>query len=271
MNRFTLIPALFALSCSGSEPEETATEAGDADTDTDSDSDTDTDTDTDADPNLATVSGTITLPDGSPAERYRVNICRDVCRTVPSESDGTYTVEGIDPEVWAFYVLAYGESEYAAPYGPIELGVGEKRTVNMQLMPIAGTAPLRVGEEATLGSFGSFTPTTAWQTALSEAVTEVTYTEVAGPSERTNDTINGETVEGVVYLGEFEASGEGTLRIARNGLAEGASRNVYIAELPEEAGWTLLGTVVAQGEGAYMTGDLTVNHFMAIAVTLPAE
>ncbi len=271
MNRFPLLPVLLAFACTGTTPEETGGDSAETDADTDSDTDTDTDTDTDVDPNLATVSGTLTLPDGSPADHYRVNVCRDVCRTVASDPTGAFLVEGIDPEVWSFYVLAYGESDYAAPYGPIELGVGETRTVDMQLMPVAGTAPLQVGNPSALGAFGTFTPSTAWADSLGEAVTDITYTDSAGPTQRTTDTINGEAVEGVVYLGEFEAEGEGVLNIARHELAQGTSRNVYIAELPEASGWTLLGTVVSQGEGAMMMGDIPVTHFTAIAVTIPAQ
>lgn len=269
MNRTPLFPFLFALACTGTTADETGGDT--SETDADTDSDTDTDTDTGLDPNLAVVEGTITLPDGSPADHYRVNVCRDVCRTVPSDETGAYRVEGIDPEVWAFYVLAYGESDYAAPYGPIELSAGSVYTVDMQLMPVAGTARLQVGQPSALGAFGTFTPSTAWASPLGEAVTEITYTDAAGPGQRTADTINGEAVEAVLYLGEFEAEGEAVLNLGRGELAQGTTRNVYVAELPETAGWTLAGTVVAQGEEAMMMGDISVTHFTAIAVTIPAQ
>jgi hypothetical protein len=270
MRLLPFVALLSLVACSGSAAVDSAGD-GDADTDTDSDTDTDTDADTDADPNAATVRGRITLPDGSPAGNYRVNVCRQTCVTVKSESDGSYEIVGLDAQTASFYVQAYGESDYAVPYGPIDLVAAETYTQDMELVPVAGSAALEVGRGATIGGLGVLTVTTAFETALGDPVDTVTYTNSTTSTQRTTDTINGEQVESLVYLGTFEAKGEATFQMARNMIGAGERRNVWVAELPEESAWTLAGSVVAQDDGEMMMGDVPVTHLTTLAVTRPNE
>jgi hypothetical protein len=269
MTRTPLYFVLLAIACTGGDTDAVGTDTSESDTD--SDTDADTDADTDVDPNQATVTGTITLPGGGPADHYRVNICRDVCITVASDSSGNFVVEGLDPNVWSFYVLAYGDSAYSVPYGPITLGVGEAYTQDMELVANTGSVQLQVGQPAAIGTFGTLTVSSAFETSLGDAVDTLTYTAPLTSAQRTADSINGEVVETMIYLGTFEAEGEAVLNIAKNDIEPGSTRNVYIAELPETSGWTAAGTVEAQGNGEMMMGDIAVKHFTAIAVTIPNE
>ncbi len=269
MKRIPLYVALVAIACTGNESEDSVPDAAGGETDTDADTDADADTGTD--PNLANVSGTITVPGGGPADHYRVNVCRDICLTVPSDSSGNFQLVELDPAVWSFYVLPYGDSDYSVPYGPITLVAGETHTQNVELVPNAGSVTLKKGSPATVGTFGTLTVTTAFETSLGDAVDTLTYTDALTPQQSVGDTINGESVETMVYLGTFEAEGSAVLNLARNDVAPGSTRNVYVAELPETSGWTLAGSVVAQGDGEMMMGDIVISHLTTVAVTIPAE
>lgn len=100
---FSLSFATLLLAC-GDKDEATDDSAVDdtnaeGDADTDADADTDTDTDTDVQ-DVATMSGTVVDSDGAPLEGMRVNLCKQVCRTVVTDSTGTYEFADFEADPW---------------------------------------------------------------------------------------------------------------------------------------------------------------------------
>ncbi|MSQ02264.1 MAG: carboxypeptidase regulatory-like domain-containing protein [Myxococcales bacterium] len=273
MHRLPLaLPLLFLATglpaCSG-DPDPTDT-SSDADSDSDTDTSSDADSDTDTDPTKATVSGRITLPDGSPAENFRVNVCRDQCLTAKTDADGAYEVSNLKAEVASFYVVAIGENPYGVPYAPITLTGGEARTIDLELHLHTGTIDLdkdggvhTIGELATLTADGS-----SYVTSLNAPVDEITWTLTDGTGDRPPLELTDTEILQVIWFGEFEAEGSGTLQLNNPGLATGTSVNVWIAALPKESGWVLAGTLVAMEGQPMLQGEVALSVLTAVAITV---
>ena len=270
MQSLPLSLAFFLVACTGDTSATDTPSDADTDTDTDTDSDSDTDTDTDADPTKAIVSGQITLRGGTPAENFRVNICRDLCLTAKTDADGNYEISNLKAEVASFYVLATGENPYGVPYAPITLTAGETRTIDVMLRNISGTIDLSEnGGVHTIGEIGILTAdTSTYLTPLNDAVTEVTWTTTDADGDRPPLELTDTEILQVIWFGEFEAEGSGTLQLNNPGLATGTSVNVWIAALPEESAWVLAGTLVAMEGQPMLQGEVELSVLTAVAITV---
>ena len=274
MYRLPLSLAFFLLGCTGDSATDTADTAADADTDTDTDSDSDsasdTDTDTDPDPTKAIVSGRITIHGGAPAENFRVNICRDLCLTAKTDADGNYEISSLTAEVASFYVLATGENPYGVPYAPLTLTGGETRTVDVLLREHSGTIDLSAESGVhSIGEIGTLTAgTSTYKTPLNEAVGEITWTTTEDDGDRPPMELTDTEILQVIWFGEFEAEGTGTLQLYNPGLATGTSVNVWVAALPQESGWVLAGTLLAMEGQPFLQGEVELSVLTAVAITV---
>lgn len=235
------------------------------------DADTDTDSDTDTGSLKASLTGTIMLPDGGAAENFRVNVCKEVCITAKTAADGSYTVVGIAAGTASLYIQATGESNYAVPYAPLPFAESEVKALDLTLREIDGTTDLSGNEEHWLGEWGVLdADASTYETALGDAVTEVTWSQTEGPVEQPPVEIEGQTVLGLIYLGTFEAEGAGSLRLASPGnLPVGTVVNVYYAELPEVSAWTLGGSLTAIDGEPLLDGVVDLPVLTALALTMP--
>jgi hypothetical protein len=249
--------------------------AADADTDTDSDSDTDTDTDTDtdADADLATLTGSITLPDGSPAANFRVNVCKMVCMTAKTDASGAYTLAGLDPSPAAMYVEATGDNDYAVNYVPVVFAAAETKTVDLAVTSVQGTVDLSSGAEHDIGDTdlvlvaddASYLPSVG-----TDPIAELTWASTADPGVYGPVAFDGETVLAVYYFGPFEGHGEGSLKLRNMGAEPGATVNVWYADLPTgTAEWTSAGQFVSVNGEEFYEGEADLPVLTAVALTTP--
>ena len=268
-----LLPSL--LTFIGCDSGETATDTGDSAADTDTDTgDSAADTDTDTGPMKATLTGTISLDDGSPAENFRVNVCDEtICITSKSASDGSYTVSGIGEGNASFYVEAVGDSAYGVPYAPMAFVAGEAQSVSLSIREIDGTTSLNGNAEHWLGDWAILdADATTYTTSLGGAIPDITWTRTEGPLERPPVAFEGETLIGLIYLGALKGKAEepGTLSFPNPGnLPAGTEIKVYYAELPEVSVWTLGGTLTVVESDAMLSGTASLPVLTALAMTLP--
>ncbi len=270
MRTLPLLAFVFGCSTdSGSDTGDTA----DTDTDTDSDTDTDTDSDTDSGTTGATVTGTITLPDGSPAENFRVNVCRALCLTAKTDAAGAYTISGLAAEVASYYVLPTGPSEWGAPYAPITLVDGETQTVDVKLHEYTGTIDLTAdADEHWLGMVATIVADGAsYESALKEPITELTWTLTDGVGDRPPVELPDAEVLQMIWLGEFEGEGSGTMRFVNPNLPAGTRLNVWYAALPLESGWVLAGELTSADGQPMLEGEVDIPVLTAVALTVPEQ
>jgi len=267
-------PLLLLAACGT--PTSTDEDTGGGDTaDTDTGADTgDTDTgetgDTGVDPTKATLSGTITLPDGSPAENFRVNVCKSICITVRTGADGTYSATGLLAGAASVYVEATGASSYAVPYVPAVFAEGEAKVIDLKIIEANGSVDLTDGASHALGEspFVLQADDSSYQTALKEPISTLTWGSTDDPASYGPVAFEGETLVFVAYVAPFEGVGAGTLTMNSVGAPTGTTFNVYYGDLPTgSASWELAGSFVAiEGMDTYQ-GIASLPVLTAVAVT----
>ncbi|MCA9573757.1 MAG: carboxypeptidase regulatory-like domain-containing protein, partial [Myxococcales bacterium] len=119
------LPLLFACG-----EKEATDDTDDSQVEADADADTDSDTDTDVVEANASLSGTILDVSGAPVQGARVSMCKQVCRTVTTGSDGVYAFDALEPWTHAFEVVMTAGDDWSTPLVPLTLEDSEARELD---------------------------------------------------------------------------------------------------------------------------------------------
>jgi hypothetical protein len=251
-----ILPFAILTACGDKDPADdtgAGTGGGEADTDTDADADTDTDTDTDTP--TATLSGSVQMPDGSPAS-VQMRLCYHVCIPVDTDASGNFSFSGAEGDVThTLQAVTLGDTSYAVPNSLLSLAADEERTLSAPLVVhpfatkegLSGAATV-VGDGITIEAdaagyvAGIYTPDLD-NTFV--ATVEVDPTSAGLPA----DGMPGTPIA-MWYLGNFDAEidpGWAFSTSSTYGLAEGAKVDAYVLDnIGKE--WLGAGTATVAGE-----------------------
>lgn len=271
-----LIWTLVLVACSDKSTD-SATPTGSTPTDsvpTGNTDDTDTTTTTTTTPPAtATVSGTVTLLDGTPVSGARVNVCRVQCAYTDTDAAGNYVISPLSPWEAAFYVVPSASSGLLTPIVLLTLTDGETRDLDAVLLPADKSSAL---------------PATSTEVEVVEGVYLTVGADILEPAPLTElgDTISAVrvpdgaslpielagTVLGTWYFAPFEAESEHGVGVRLDnlwGLAPGTTVEVYAMSMPTEFSWLLAGTLTVDAGGTSLTGDAKLPILTTMVVVQP--
>jgi hypothetical protein len=260
-------------------PEDTDTSVVDTDTDTDTQDTEDTDEPTD----VASVTGVVTLEDGSPLTSGNVRLCHGVCLSRTLGDDGAYEFLGASTGISSFEVVPVVDSGLATVFFPLILEVDDYREINVIVPELdsaqtlgASSQPLSCGEglTVTVGASDLLTPVLSFDAT---AVAGVQVDPANWPPTESEEHVlppcdDCPEVLGVWYMWPFDyhasaASGlpfslENTWELEAGEMVEVFSGSYLDAE------WDLVdtltvdedGNLVGTGEGLPLLSTLLVTH-----------
>lgn len=227
---------------------ETGEDTGDGDSGSGTDSDEDTGTEDD--PNAASLTGTVTWEDGTPASSgVQVRLCYEVCISKTPDSMGVYVFDQAEPATHSLEVVVLGQQDdYATPLAPVVLGAGEDRALaeTISIPAWEDKEMLPEAAEVTIGGKLVVQADPAGLTPNMNSPSTDPY--LAGVEVSPDGTLPFDGVEGTVvamwYLGLFEGELDPVWPFAVTdtyGLPEGTQLRVYAASYNDFA-WLEGGT-----------------------------
>lgn len=247
--------------------DDTQSDDTEADADTDADSDTDSDADTDVE-EMAAMSGSVVDAGGDPVEGARVNLCKEVCRTVMTDSTGAFDFPNFEADwVHAFDVVD-PSGTYMTPLSLVRAEADENRTgVTVTMLTPDVTVTVPTGAAATLDLCGVKitmsvddlklpfgTDGEAGACAVVPEAAWMPWDELPG------------TALAVWYLAPFDAVSEDGLEFSISNAHLGLADGTYHAWAAEYAHteWSDAGTLTVSGDTISTDGKLHVLSTLII-------
>lgn len=233
------------------------TDDGDSDTDMGTDPDTGMDTEADTDAPGSQLRGTVTDADGNGLDGVRVNLCRQICTTTETESDGSYVMPGLPAQRYSLHIETHGDLDLADPAVPYDLADSEFVDLDVTVPSATPVALPTVSESIEYGTDLFLTLAAGDLTLLFEddptqiSVARVS-TDVALPVD-----LEG-TVEAVWYVDPWSAEAESAIPVEIRDTFSGVSGDEYrLYQLNyDDYDWEDRGTLTS--DGTQLTGDATI-------------
>ena len=240
-----MLTTSLALTACGDKDSIDSVPEADADTEADSDTDTDTDADTDL-PATASMSGVVVDGTGKPLEGIRLNVCKEVCRTVSSDGEGAFEFEefeaewvhafdGVDPSGERMSALTLLKESADVHRGDVQVTMLEP--AQTEPMPSTPTETALCGVHLTVSKDLLTLP-------FGEDGETLTCTQAPPPTWLLWDELPGTPLQ-VWYLGPFDAHTDEGLDFwidNQLGLDEGATVHAWAADYANTA-WSDAGTL----------------------------
>ena len=229
----------------------------------------DDDTDTDPGP-TASLTGTVTDPDGAPVAGVRVNVCRLVCKTMQTDADGAWAFNSIEAWTAMFYVTPDEASGYADPMVVLTLVEGEERVLDVVLDRFDTPRPLPATSEEVEVTDGLFLTVGAdilEPAPLTDLPSEVAAVRVP-EAHRLPIELVGELLD-VWYVSPWEATSEAGVGVRLDnmwGMAPGDRARVWAASEPTTYAWLDAGELVVAEDGLTHVGDAALPILTTMAL-----
>ncbi len=246
---FFLLP-LLAFGCTDSE---------DSDSDMGTDPDTGVDTEADTEAPGTQLRGTVTDVDGNGLEGVRVNLCRQVCTTSQTDSDGSYLMPGLLPQRYSLHIETHGDLDFADP--AVAYDLPDSEFVDLHIV-VPATTPVVLPNSAASVEYGTdlfLTLASGDLTLLFEDdPTHVSVarvgTDVALPVDLAG------TIEAVWYMDPWSAEAEVGIAVEIRDTFSGVGGDGYqLYQLNyDDYEWEDRGTLTS--DGSMLTGDATIER-----------